>query len=163
MAKDPWGLGHAALAAYWLGTPVPAYQVLLRAGWSYDWLSLTKAVNGDRGLIRRLFRTARCEHTIDAGIIPVYRGASGVDLAEASAGISWTTRRDVACWFAHRYPQRPGEPIIVSAHIHTSKIIYYDDDRFEAEVILDRPVRASVDPDRSSWREAMERYARTIR
>lgn len=160
---DPFGLGHAALAAYWLGTPVPAYQVLLRAGWSDDWLSMTKAVTGDRRLIRRVFRAARFEHTIDAGVIPVYRGASGVDLAEASTGISWTTRRDVACWFAYRYPQRPGEPIELSAHIHTSRIIYYDDDRFEAEVILNRPIRASVDSDPSSWRAAMERYAGTIR
>lgn len=153
-------LGWAGLAAYLLGTPLPAYRELLSAGWSKDWLTVTQEVARNFGFIRRLFKAARYEHCFPDNETVIYRGASGVDLKTAAKGLSWTRSRDVACWFAFRYGR--GEPIVVTASVDSSKVIFYDDDRYEQELILRQAVPASLDPDPSTWQEAMERYQATI-
>lgn len=159
--KDPSGLGLAALAAYWLGTSTPAYQELLRVGWSRDWLGMVHDGDRNAGFIRRLFRAARYEHDL-CGKLRIYRGTSGIDPVKAAGGVAWTTNRDVACWFAFRNDAE-SDSVVVSACVDDSEVVFYDNSRFEAEVILRRKVSAIRDPGPSTWREAAERYASTIR
>ncbi|MDI1264882.1 MAG: hypothetical protein PS018_16640, partial [bacterium] len=132
---------------------------LLQRGWSNDWLSIVHEVDHDHGLVRRMFRAARYEHHL-CGEITIYRGTTSLDPTAATNGLSWTESRDVACWFAFRYP---GAPIVLSARINASEVAYYDNAKLEQEVILRHAIRSSLDPDPSTWREGMERHADLLR
>jgi hypothetical protein len=150
-------LGLTALAAYWGGTPLPAYQELLRAGWSDNWLEMKIELGVHFApIMRRLFRAARFPHHLE-GKITIYRGASDTDAKTAAKGVSWTTNRDVACWFAYRY--RSEQPIVLCAHVDASEVVYYEDNRYEQEVILRRVVPALVDALPFTWEKARHRHA----
>jgi hypothetical protein len=154
---DPSGLGLAALAAYWSGTPLPAYQELLQAGWSDNWLGMKIELGVHfASVMRRLFRAGRFPHHLE-GKIAIYRGACDTDARTAAKGVSWTTNRDVACWFAYRY--RREQPIVLHAHVDASEVVYYEDDRYEQEVILRRVVPALVDALPFTWEKGRHRYA----
>lgn len=148
--------GMVALAAYYLGTPNPGYREILSSVWSHDWRCLQNEVYGDLAFIRRMFRAGK-SHVPFSGRLRIYRGAAGVDLRTASQGISWTTSRDVACWFAMRNAFGDRPPIVVTASVDASWISYYSDERSEAEVVLRRRIRAEVDADPASWEAASER------
>ena len=73
--------------------------------------------------------------------VTIYRGQT----AGRRAGISWTTERERAEWFARRYPFR-GEPVLLSGRVKRSDIIAVFTGRRDSEVlVLPRHVR-----DRSS-------------
>jgi len=122
---------------------------------------LIHEVKHDVGFVRRLFKAARFEHWFPDTETAIYRGACGIDVKTAAKGLSWTTSRDVAYWFAFRHIGR-GEPIVVTARVESSKVSHFDNDRPEMEVILRHSVPVALDPEPSSWRAAMERYASTI-
>jgi hypothetical protein len=71
--------------------------------------------------------------------------------------VSWTTNRDVACWFAYRY--RQDQPIVLHAQVDASEVVYYEDNRYEQEVILRRMVPALVDAFPLTWKKARQQYA----
>jgi hypothetical protein len=103
------------------------------------------------------------------------------DPREAAAGISWTTDRDVAAWFAMRYHKDidGARPFVFTAEFDPDAVVAFYDDRHEAEVIVDlrgfrlRPVfvdfdesalkslnamAAPSDPAFASWQEASVRH-----
>jgi hypothetical protein len=94
------------------------------------------------------------------GPVTIFRGVSGIGLRARAPGLSWTTSRDVACWYAHRYPFLQGAPLVLTAQVDGSELIYYENNRFEQEAIPARIPRALVDPNPSTWVEAMKRYAK---
>lgn len=147
-------IGVAVMAGYYGGMPGPAYRALLREVWSLAHGSILEAANHDYALVRRLFRSGDFEVPLK-GRVDIYRGAYDVGVETAALGISWTTNRDVACFFAYQYAQP--RPIVVTATVDASEIVYFDDARSECEVILRRPVRAVIDPDCDSWKGAAAR------
>jgi len=98
-APNEWR-GMIAMAAYYAGTPNPAYQEIIRAVWNHDHASLLSEACGNGGtrLIRRMFIAAKFEHPF-TGPVTIYRGTSGASPKCASKGLSWMISRDVACWF----------------------------------------------------------------
>ncbi len=51
----------------------------------------------------------------------VYRGAYGVTAEQCAAGVCWTTKREIAEWFALR-AFSDGDPVLVSARIFKSQV-----------------------------------------
>ena len=51
----------------------------------------------------------------------VYRGSYGVSAEKCAAGVCWTTKREIAEWFALR-ALREGDPVLVSARIHKTQV-----------------------------------------
>ena len=150
--------GLIALAAFWSGVPNPAYREIMRTVWNHDHGFLLGAVQNDRRLIRRMFRAAAFEHPFSRAIT-VYRGAAGVNAVTASKGLSWTTSRDVACWFAYRF-QGDRPPIVLRATVDAADVVFWDDERNEQEVIFKRPFSFEVDPDPDTWFQAAGRLRR---
>jgi hypothetical protein len=148
--------GLLVLAAYYLGTPNPGYGRILRDVWSMDSASLLTDAGWDIRRLRAVFRAGRLQAPFD-GTQTIYRGVAGVDFKTACRGLSWTTSRDIACWFALRGSYGEREPIVVTAQVDASDIIYFDDERNESEVITSRIPSAQVDFDPSSWAAAAER------
>jgi hypothetical protein len=133
--------GLLVLAAYYLGTPNPGYGRILRDVWSMDSASLLTDAGWDIRRLRAVFRAGRLQAPFD-GTQTIYRGVAGVDFKTACRGLSWTTSRDIACWFALRGSYGEREPIVVTAQVDASDIIYFDDERNESEVLFG--VRALV-------------------
>jgi len=148
--------GLIALAAYYLGTPIAAYRAILEHVWSHASPTLQSEANWDLRLLRSMFRAGRFEVPL-TGVHKVYRGVGGIDRKAAIRGLSWTTSRDVACWFALSQTYGSREPLVVTAEVDARDIIYFDNGRSEAEVILRRIPSAVVDADRSSWKDTAER------
>jgi hypothetical protein len=146
--------GLIAVAAYWSGVPNPAYREIMRAVWNHDHNYLMAATKNDRRLIRRMLRAAEFDHPF-SGSITVFRGTSGVSPTRASKGLSWTASRDVACWFAHWFPNR-GQPIVLKATVRATDVVFWDDTRSEQEVIFREPVPFELDPDPDTWFQAAE-------
>ena len=66
----------------------------------------------------------------------VYRGCGGISQEFASAGVCWTTRRDVAEWFACR---GLGDPIVVTARVRKDEVRLAGSTEFE---VVCTPVNA---------------------
>jgi len=148
--------GYIAVAAYLRGTPYEAYREILSNAWSLDYASVAQAARDYRLSIRRMMRAGRFPHPF-TGLVKVYRGTSGIGRWKAQQGISWTIDPDVAGWFACRYASEDRKPLVVSASVDASDILFYDNGRDEQEVILSRPVVAVVEGDFASWFAAMTR------
>jgi hypothetical protein len=93
-----------------------------------------------------------------AGPLRAFRGASDVTLRKAANGLSWTLSRDVACWFARRFAPESNRWIVVVADIDASDVIFWDDDRYEQEIVLKSRVRASIDANPETWALATDRH-----
>jgi len=153
-------LGWVALAAYFGGTPRSAFQELLRAGWRAGWRIFQYTFREDFSVqMRRVFKAGRYEHTLPDGLRTIYRGVGWGELAlsTASRGLSWTTSRDVACWFAYR--ERDPSGYVITSRVDVMNIIYHDDETWESEVVLRRHTSAKLDDDPTTWRASARRYA----
>lgn len=74
--------------------------------------------------------------------VTIWRGALG--RAAAISGLSWTTNRDEAIWFAHRWSFDPRKrAMLAEATVPREAIFAYLLDKSEHEVVVD-PIRVSV-------------------
>jgi hypothetical protein len=66
---------------------------------------------------------------------PVYRGFIG----QRGKGLSWTTDREKAVWFAERFAclEELGRPRLVSGHAVKKDVLAYFTRREEAEIVID--------------------------
>ena len=84
-----------------------------------------------------------------------------VDNINAALGLSWTTKRDVACFFAVRSPKKT--PFVFRCELHPDDIVARYNERYEHELIVD-PLR--IDFDRVTLddgsKEGFETYACNI-
>jgi hypothetical protein len=64
------------------------------------------------------------------------RAWRGVSSPHAAYGISWTTDRDVACWFAMRFRDCHSSPLVFVADISPDFIITEHNERFERELLV---------------------------
>ena len=67
-------------------------------------------------------------------VIDVFRGTAHVDGVN---GMSWTTDRDKAIWFAKRFAREEGMPVLLSGKIKKEDVLAYFAGRNENENIFD--------------------------
>lgn len=147
--------GVAAVFMWKAGVARPSMRALLGYAWKHDH-AYVRAAAGTRQRLASMFSYASFDvPDWIPGKVRVWRGASGVGLrsAEAISGYSWTLDREVACWFALRHSQSTGvRSLVVTAVVERSKIVMYDDNRGEREIVLmHRPRGATLDPNPANW------------
>ena len=145
--------GQIAIAAYLLGVPNPGYQTIVDEVWNHDHQYLMHAAKDWDVCVRRVMAEAE----FDVGHLPdtfvIWRGAGGCSIGEAAKGLSWTTDRDIACWFALRFGHEPF--VVLRATISRDDVIFAS--TYESEIIPRADVSAVVDGSESDWREGWER------
>jgi hypothetical protein len=154
-APNEWR-GWIAVAAYHLGTPNPGYQELIRQIWDHDHQYLLAVEK--RSVVRQMMISAQFDHPL-SGSMTVFRGVCGLNLRQAAMGLSWTTSRNVACWFALRFGHIGLHPLVVSADIEATDIIYCEGSG-EEEVVLRRKPAAVVDQSPETWDAAAKQYVK---
>ena len=73
--------------------------------------------------------------------LQVFRGADATEKEAGEFGMSWTTNRDSAIWFATAYAHRRiNRPVVYSTIAPASAVLadLRDDERNEKEIVLDR-------------------------
>ena len=91
--------------------------------------------------------------------VRVWRGASHMTKKRAQAGYSWTTDRDVACWFACNGGP-PGRVFVLAADVPKQDISLFFDGRYESEVVLLKPPESWIVGNLADWEAASERHMR---
>lgn len=150
--------GEVACAMWRAKVPRPAYRVYLGGAWEHDHRHVIAAAQTRRRLAF-MFRYARFPLPADMpSVVRVWRGTSHLTLGQASRGYSWTTDRDVACWFAIRFSGADAAARVLSATVAKSEIALAHDERGESEIVLMRPPKAiTSDGDIECWRAGYER------
>lgn len=150
--------GMIALYFWQARVPVPAFAALLRSVWEHDHRELITAAR-TRHRLKVMFRYAQFELPVDLpDSIQVWRGTPDLDILKASSGLSWTTDRDLACWFAMRHRGTYGQPLVLSATVTRDEIYMFNDETAEKEVVLFDVRGAIVDGNPLEWNE---RYVAT--
>jgi hypothetical protein len=67
------------------------------------------------------------------GPFTLYRGVAGVGSYRRERGLSWTSDREIARWFAVRYSEYLANPAIVTATFREDQILAFVNDRKESE------------------------------
>ncbi len=154
--------GIIAVAAYLLDVPNPGFRRIMSNVWdlNHGWLRHAVAWHlprdGRGGLhhIRRMFKRAEFSIPFE-GEVTIYRGHPVRE--QAHKGMSWTTDRDCACWFAVRSANAEASPVVLAAKVTASELIYWSDERSEREVIPARPPKFHVESDLADLRAGYER------
>lgn len=146
-APNEWR-GEIALYAYWIGLANPLYRELIHRVWVHDHGRLNGIARGGASLIRRMLSDAEFPVPL-SGMVTVYRGTVNVSADRAVRGLSWTTSKEVACWFACR---GKGTGLVLSATVEASDIIFWSNDRDENEVVLRKPPAIKIDDEPEHWR-----------
>lgn len=156
--------GVVAVALWTAKVPKPAFRAYLASAWDHDHRHVIEAV-GTRRRLAAMFRYATfpkpegAQHTVR-----VWRGTSAMTLAQSRAGYSWTVDRDVACWFAMRFAEKNGRPLVVVAEVVRAHIALFHNEREEHEVVLMRsPAGARIDGEADDWRHRFELHNERIR
>jgi hypothetical protein len=142
--------GVIAVILWQAKIPVPAYRVFLEEIWVHNHREVINAV-GTRRRLRAMFRYAQFDTSGQPDTIQVWRGTWGIDIKAAASGFSWTTDRDLACWFAMRMSAR--SPLVLLAEVRREMIACYTNDRDEKEIVLITPPTAVVDGTETEWTE----------
>jgi hypothetical protein len=126
-------------------------QCVLHDGWLQDHGHVCNAA-GSFGTLFIWFRDAAFELPADLpDPLPVWRGTSGIAPELAADGISWTTSKVRAAFFACTY--RPmGEPLILRRDVQLRDVLMFSDERNEGEVIVFRRGAYFIDGDHEEWR-----------
>ncbi len=137
----------------------PAFRAFLAAVWEHDHGWLIGAAETRRRL-GAMFRYA--DFPKPAGlpeVVKVWRGTSSQSYSEAVSGYSWTTNRDIACWFAMRLGGADHGPLVLSAEVKRNDVALFHNGRNEHEAVIIKYVSAAtIDGNAAEWLEAMERW-----
>ena len=153
--------GWMALKLYRSKVPPLPFSAYLEMAWVMSHASVIRAA-GSRAELARLFEYAQFDipKTLPESIT-CWRGTTGVSVARARQGISWSLSRDVAAWFA---TARGSTQLLLKTTVPRSHILFYSDDRLEKEVVLARPPKiVVVDRDIDDWKLCADRYASECR
>ena len=141
------------------GFPREVFRRVLLDCWTHDHAHLIAAA-GTRRDLRRLFEDARYPIPAELGeTVTIWRGTCDLPLHKARLGYSWTTSRDVACWFAMRRAigNTVKSPLVLRATLPRERIALFTHDRGEAEVVVVRRIeRVTVDGTFDDWQERYE-------
>jgi hypothetical protein len=151
--------GEVARAMWLAKVPRPAFREYLGGAWDHDHQHVIAAAQSRRRLAA-MFRYA--EFPVPAEMpstVRVWRGTSKLKIKEASRGYSWTTERDVACWFAMRYATQNAPPLVLTATVAKADIALVHNERSESEIVLMRPPEpVEIDGTWECWRAGYERH-----
>ena len=143
--------GVIARICYEGGMPKEAFREVLGSIWDANHKFVLHAARSHE-LVRLMFKYA--EFPISDELpetIRVWRGVSGIPANKARQGFSWTTDRNVACWFAVRMDD-VGMPLVVTAQIPKRDVLYYSNYRTENELLLlNPPKKATIDGSVEDW------------
>jgi hypothetical protein len=149
--------GCIARLAYNLRLPNPAYREIVGTAWGHDPEAVMDAVKYNTGLARRML--ARCEVRPKlSGPVRIYRGTSGISPRLAVRGLSWSLSADIAAWFAWRWQNVNGKPVVVAADVAAESLIYFDDGRGEMEVVPGCRPESWIEPFRPDQIRALHLY-----
>lgn len=90
--------------------------------------------------VDKMFRQANKEKLRSLGspipneMVTVYRGVAGRGRQRRVRGWSWTSSKEIACWFATRIEL--ADPAVYTAEITPEEILYITNDRGEQEYIV---------------------------
>jgi hypothetical protein len=143
--------GGVALAMWRAKVKREAFRAYLQSVWDHDHRYVIDAAQTRRTL-GYMFRYAAFPLPTDLpDMVKVWRGSSYLPFGEAKTGYSWSTDRDLACWFAMRFAAKNGSPLVLTADIAKRDIALFTNDRNESEAVLMRPPAARIDGDVSDW------------
>lgn len=143
--------GAVAVAMWRAKVPVEAFRAYLSAVWGHDHRYVIEAAETRRTLAY-MFRYAAFPLPAELpDVVTVWRGSSALPFKEAKTGYAWSTDRDVACWFAMRFAEHNGSPLVLTADIAKRDIALFTNERSESEAVLMRPPAARIDGDVSDW------------
>jgi hypothetical protein len=151
--------GKVAVAMWQAKVPRKAFRAYLSSVWVHDHHHVIAAAK-TRRCLACMFRYAAFTLPEDLPErVQVWRGTSGIPFEVAVAGYSWTTDRATACWFAMRSQPDAGSPLVVTATVSKSRIVYASNEREEHEVVLMRPPPgARVDGDQENWQIGYQQF-----
>ncbi|MEJ5896707.1 hypothetical protein WIT60_07595 [Aquabacterium sp. G14] len=146
----------AVAVAMWRAKVKPdAFREYFASVWEHDHRHVIAAAESRRTL-GHMFRYAAFPMPAELpDVVTLWRGSSWLTIAEAKKGYSWTTDRSTACWFAVRFAQAGGRPLVLRADVAKSDIALFTNNRSESEAVLIRPPAAAVvDGNVSDWTAA---------
>jgi hypothetical protein len=142
------------------------YREALNAAWNHDHHQVKQFVRNNRLQLRSMFQRAGFPVPKEMpDQVNIWRGCAGLSASATRSGISWTTDRDVACWFAtHWGPNRfslRAEALVIKATVPKSLLAIPWNERRESEAIFFDGQKAQivVDGDPTDWWSAGERRA----
>jgi len=131
--------GAMALAMWQAKIPREAFRAYFAPVWMHDHRRVIEAAQTRRRLAD-MFRYAAFALPAELpDVVRVWRGSSKLSLEDASKGYSWTTDKDVACWFAMRFAADNGAPLVLAADVPKTEIALFTDERSEQEALLLKP------------------------
>jgi hypothetical protein len=164
-AVDNHQRGIVAVEMWKARSPRAAFRAYLSGIWDHDHNHVIQAARTRRRLAA-MFHYA--EFPLPAHLperVRVWRGTSNRTLNQARAGYSWTTDRDVACWFAMRFAIHRDDwvPLVLTEEVNKSDIVLFHNDRNESEVVLVTPPKsARIWGDRDDWMRGYERLVKQM-
>ena len=156
--------GAVAVAMWRAKVRREAFRKFFSSVWNHDHRHVIAAAQTRRTL-SYMFRYAAFPIPDEVpDVIRVWRGTSKLNLDEAQQGYSWTNDRDIACWFAMRFADINGSPLVLAADVSRADIALFTNDRQESEVLLIKPPRAVwIDGDERDWLTGYERHESSMR
>lgn len=149
--------GAVAVAMWRCKVPVEAFRVYLGMTWGHDHRYVIDAAQTRRTL-GYMFRYAAFPMPAEIpDALTVWRGTSSLPIDVARTGFSWTTDRDMACWFAMRFADINGSPLVLAADIAKCDIALFTNDRNENEAMLIKPPTVRIDGNLGDWRACYQR------
>lgn len=155
--------GAVAVAMWRTNVAREAFRVYFSAVWDHDHRYVIEAAENRRTL-GHMFRYAAFPIPAELpDVVTLWRGTSKLTIAEAREGYSWTNDRDVACWFAMRFAESNGSPLVLAAEVSKSDIALFHTERSEAEAVLIRkPMDVKVDGTPEDWAKGYGRHQAAI-
>ena len=149
--------GYVAVAMWRCKVPIEAFRVYLRMTWDHDHRYVIEAAQTRRTLAY-MFRYAAFPLPAELpDVVTVWRGTSYLAIGKDETDYAWTTDRDVACWFAMRFADINGSPLVLTADVAKRDIVLFTNERSESEAVLMRSPAARIDGDVSDWTACYQR------
>jgi hypothetical protein len=150
--------GSIALLFYLRQAEPPIIQCVVEDVWLNNHAELIR-VAGTRTMLKAMFEAAQFElPRAMPEAVQIWRGTRGSTAKVAANGYSWTTDRDVACWFAMRRPERQGSPLVLTAHVKRADIAFLPDERNECEVLIFGPPNSEIDGTEQGWQQGLNEF-----
>lgn len=156
LAPNPLA-GEILVSAYRSNVKNPAYRAMTEIIWLQQHDAVAQAVKHNQDLARDVLKRASFDVSTLPDTIDVFRGVLSFSSQKSNNGISWTTDRDLACWFAMRFPIWPN-PAVLKATVSRSDIIFYSNARAENEIVTACEPIFCIDGDKSEWASSAQRH-----
>ena len=134
--------------------PQACFRDALEDAWSLNYALVRSAV-GNRRALRSMFEAAGFppSQLNPDDVIDIWRGTGGISLQKARLGVSWSTHRDAACWFATVFCKTPKyKPLVIKTTVRARDVIWLDYGAMgEDEVIYFDGHAAEIDGNKGDW------------